>query len=447
MNRERILQTYIGALGLAVVIILSVCAIQVAHMTRNDLFRWALPVLLLLLFGVITSGRSVVVGESSAHYMGTLAHVATVILLPLPMALLTVTASKVMVELHLMSLGERRWRHLSVNTSASALANAAGGTVFLALGGPTWLWRHDLQAILGFPAVTALVLAYFVVESMIVVGAIAITKPGDNFLSIVRTVSPGTMTGEFTLALIGTIFAVIAHSSPVLSLLIIPPVIWSFQAFESLAKLRKETVDSVLAMAKFIDYRDTGTFEHSERLVNLAARLAAILELLPESIDEIVLAAKVHDLGKIGISNEILLKDGPLTVEERTTMQAHPGIGAEILSSYSAIKDSVQQIVKYHHERWDGAGYPEGLAREKIPIGSRIICVVDSYDAMTANRPYRTGMSSDKAVERLKDGIGTQFDPRVCAKFIELLIEEGTYAPPNPALDLQLVPQGVTSTG
>ncbi|PZS09452.1 MAG: hypothetical protein DLM70_01620, partial [Chloroflexi bacterium] len=143
---------------------------------------------------------------------------------------------------------------------------------------------------------------------------------------------------------------------------------------------------------------------------------------------DVILASRVHDLGKIGISNDILLKQGPLTFEEREIMKNHTTMGAGILESYSAFKGSVA-IVKHHHERWDGNGYPDGLKAEEIPIGARIIGVVDAFDAMTEDRPYRDGMSADEAVRRLKQGIGSQFDPRICGAFIQLLIEQGIYEP------------------
>jgi len=123
-------------------------------------------------------------------------------------------------------------------------------------------------------------------------------------------------------------------------------------------------------------------------------------------------------------------------------MKQHPVIGASILSSYSVFKGSVD-IVMHHHERWDGDGYPSGLKGEAIPLGSRMITVVDSFDSMTADRPYRRGMSVDDAVERLKRGIGSQFDPKVCGAFIHMLIEEGLYSPNGAAPDLRVLNFGV----
>jgi putative nucleotidyltransferase with HDIG domain len=234
------------------------------------------------------------------------------------------------------------------------------------------------------------------------------------------------------LVFLGIVFAVLFKYSHGLSLLIIVPIWFSVQSFKNVHLLRKETVDAVLKLAESIDYRDTGTSEHSQRLTDLTQRLATALGLTLETVNQVILAARVHDLGKIGISNDILLKTGPLTDEERLVMQEHTVIGANILAAYAEFQESVP-IVRHHHERWDGRGYPDGLRGEEIPLGSRIITVVDSFDAMTSDRPYRQGMPVATAVERLKDGMGTQFDPRVCATFIEMLIEEGSYSPPESA--------------
>ena len=123
-------------------------------------------------------------------------------------------------------------------------------------------------------------------------------------------------------------------------------------------------------------------------------------------------------------------------------MQDHPTHGAEILSHFSEFKNSVD-IVRHHHERWDGNGYPAGLKGDAIPLGARILAVADAYDAMTEDRPYRPGMSAVEAVTRLKDGMGTQFDPKICATFIQMLIEDGTYVPPEIAPPLRVVTRGV----
>jgi HD-GYP domain-containing protein (c-di-GMP phosphodiesterase class II) len=304
--------------------------------------------------------------------------------------------------------------------------------------GDHFIWSGNFGPLLALPALVGLGVAYHAVDALVVVIAICLRRPGDSPTTVFRTLFTGVLRYHVALVFLGIVFAVLFHDSPVLSLLIIVPIWFSVQSFKNVHLLRKETVDAVLKLAESIDYRDTGTSEHSERLTNLARRLALKLGLTLETVNDIVLAARVHDLGKIGISNEILLKRSALSDEELSVMQGHPEIGANILSSYSEFRGSVP-IVRHHHERWDGKGYPDGLRGEEIPLGSRIITVVDAFDAMTSDRPYRAAIAVATAVERLKDGMGTQFDPRVCGTFIQMLIEDGEYVPPEAPAQLHIV--------
>jgi hypothetical protein len=290
---------------------------------------------------------------------------------------------------------------------------------------------------MALPALATLTVSYHFVDAFVVVCAISLSRNSRPW-SVFRAMFTGVLLPHVSLVFVGVVFAVLWHFSPGLSLLVAVPVFFSVRSFEAVARLRKETVEAVLKIAESIDYRDTGTAEHSQRIADLTRRLSMALGLAAEHVTDVVLASRVHDLGKIGISNEILLKVGPLSEHEREIMQEHPAIGAKILSSYSAFQGSVA-IVRHHHERWDGKGYPDGLKGDDIPIGSRIVAVVDSFDAMTADRPYRQGMSVTAAVERLKDGMGTQFDPKICAAFIQMLIEDGVYTPPDAAPHLHLV--------
>ena len=139
--------------------------------------------------------------------------------------------------------------------------------------------------------------------------------------------------------------------------------------------------------------------------------------LSQEEIDHVRQAAILHDLGKVGISDKILHKKSKLTKKEFEAIKKHPQIAADIIRPIQFMHDIVP-LVLYHHERWDGKGYPAGLKAEEIPIGARIIAVADAYDAMTSDRPYRKAMSSEKAMSELKRCAGTQFDPKVVDAFI-----------------------------
>jgi putative nucleotidyltransferase with HDIG domain len=137
----------------------------------------------------------------------------------------------------------------------------------------------------------------------------------------------------------------------------------------------------------------------------------------------IIRGALLHDIGKIGIPDAILRKPGPLTEEEWTIMRQHPRIGYEMLKQIDFLKQAVP-IILHHHERFDGRGYPAGLAEDQIPLGARIFAVADTYDAITSDRPYRKGRSHATAVEEVRKGCGTQFDPLVVEALLSLPEEE-----------------------
>jgi diguanylate cyclase (GGDEF)-like protein len=173
------------------------------------------------------------------------------------------------------------------------------------------------------------------------------------------------------------------------------------------------------SLAKAVDARDTYTGSHSERVSDLAARVAQRVGLDPEQVELTRLAGSLHDLGKLAIPEEILRKAGTLTDSERLVLERHPQIGFRMLDSLGV--DPVADLVLHHHERWDGAGYPDGLAGEEIPLGARIIFVTDAYDAMTSDRIYRPRRSSRAALVELQRCAGTQFDPDIVAAFTEEL--------------------------
>jgi diguanylate cyclase (GGDEF)-like protein len=171
------------------------------------------------------------------------------------------------------------------------------------------------------------------------------------------------------------------------------------------------------SLAKAVDARDTYTGSHSERVSDLAARVASRIGLDPEHVELTRLAGSLHDLGKLAIPEEILRKAGALTDSERLVLERHPQIGFRMLDSLGV--EPVADLVLHHHERWDGAGYPDGLSGEQIPLGARIIFVTDAYDAMTSDRVYRAARSADAALKELRRCAGTQFDPGIVAAFTE----------------------------
>ena len=208
----------------------------------------------------------------------------------------------------------------------------------------------------------------------------------------------------------------------------------------SLEELRQVTRGIVAAFSMVISKIDPHyTHEHVSRSVEYAGRILAKLRGMGVSMggmsDELMLAGiLLHDVGKIFTPKEILFKPGPLSNEEWRIMRLHPVDGAEILEQIAGLKE-MARIVRYHQESYDGSGYPEGLKGEQIPIGSRIAAVVDAFDAMITDRPYRKGMPVERAIEELTRNRGVQFDPQVVDALIGLYVE-GNLKPahlPEPA--------------
>jgi HD-GYP domain-containing protein (c-di-GMP phosphodiesterase class II) len=172
-----------------------------------------------------------------------------------------------------------------------------------------------------------------------------------------------------------------------------------------------ETLDaSVGAMAALLDLRDGCTGLHSTSVVGLCEQVAHRMGVPGEEVEHLRVAANLHDLGKIGVPDGILHKPGPLDAAEWAIMREHPVWGARALESIPGLGPAAG-AVRSHHERWDGDGYPDGLAGEAIPVAARVIAVCDAYEAMTSTRPYRPALPATEARERLVAGTGTQFDP------------------------------------
>ncbi len=178
-------------------------------------------------------------------------------------------------------------------------------------------------------------------------------------------------------------------------------------------------LEMVKTLARAVDSKDHYTHEHSDRASSKARKLAGDMGLSEQQTRYVEYAALLHDIGKIGIDEAILLKPGKLTPEEYEEMKKHPMIGHDILAPVKFL-GPVAQMVLYHQEWFDGRGYPEGLKGEEIPLGSRIVAVIDAWDAMTSDRPYRKALPREIAVGELKKGAGTQFDPTVVEHFLKL---------------------------
>ena len=191
---------------------------------------------------------------------------------------------------------------------------------------------------------------------------------------------------------------------------------------------RRHVVQALTGLARAVELRDPYTGQHQERVASLAVHLGETLGLNREDLKDLKTAALLHDIGKIGIADTVLLKPAGLEPQERQQVRTHAEKGAELLRHLQFL-GSCLEGVRHHHERWDGKGYPEGLSGERIPLMARIIALADSYDAMTTHRIYRAPSPPEEALEEIRRCAGQQFDPRLAEVFCSLLETEEAPVP------------------
>jgi len=307
-------------------------------------------------------------------------------------------------------IDRRHWTKIVFNCSQLVVSAILAGVVFLELAsGDGVSLSRDALAI----AVSAAV--FLLVNNTLVTGVIALQ--GRSFIHDWTASFREMGILYVSMAPLGALLA-FAYQESRWNILYFPILILViYTGFRLYSRLQRETDNALVLLADTVDKRDEYTYAHSLRVAEYAGEIAARMELPRKEVDLIVSAARVHDLGKIGTDNRILYKQASLTDEERKAIVAHPGDGSELAGQFSMYKKG-RDYIRHHHERWDGRGYPDGLAGTHIPLGARIIAVADAYDAMTSDRPYRAALSPDIALAELRRGAGRQFDPDVVEMFI-----------------------------
>lgn len=200
------------------------------------------------------------------------------------------------------------------------------------------------------------------------------------------------------------------------------PAAWLFfrNIRRSVADLRRAHAETLLAMISSLELRESYTAGHSRRVAGYARLIAVELGIGDDAVlADIFNGGLLHDLGKIGVPDAVLLKAGALDDAERALMHAHPGKGAALVAGVDSLCGAAP-VIASHHERFDGGGYPAGLAGAAIPLGARIVAVADVYDALTTGRPYKPASTHEEAVALMREDSGTQFDPEVLAAFVRL---------------------------
>jgi HD-GYP domain-containing protein (c-di-GMP phosphodiesterase class II) len=275
---------------------------------------------------------------------------------------------------------------------------------------------------IGLLALVGVVLVMHMVNAFLVAGAVAL-QTHRSLLRIVVTYNSYDLPQQAALYVMGPLAALLAEISPWALYLMAVPVALIYISFRNNSLLRSQTREAVEALADAIDMRDPYTFQHSQRVARYARELAVKMGLSEEMVDTIESAARVHDLGKIGVDASILAKPGPLDEDEWETMRMHPEIGASIVGRFPYFRCG-QELILHHHEHYDGQGYPQGRDHDSIPIGARIIAVADAFDAMTSDRPYRRALPLRAVLQELEQHKGDQWDPQVAEVLIGILRQE-----------------------
>jgi len=192
---------------------------------------------------------------------------------------------------------------------------------------------------------------------------------------------------------------------------------------QALDEAREMYVATMRSLAQVVEAKDPTTRGHLDRTAHYGLALARRVDPVLADRREVIYGFFLHDIGKVGIPDSILCKTGPLNDLEWIVMRSHPHVGAKIVEPIPFMGEAVE-IVRSHHERYDGSGYPLGLRGEEIPLGARIFAIADAFDAMTSDRPYRRALPTEEAVAQIQAGSGTQFDPTCVEAFIELVAED-----------------------
>jgi HD-GYP domain-containing protein (c-di-GMP phosphodiesterase class II) len=308
----------------------------------------------------------------------------------------------------------RAWYKLLTNVALATTAVVASSVLLDAIG-----WRDPVRAVAG--AVVMLVV-YFFLDTVPLTMLLA-SLDGRPFQVAYVSNYAGIGLELVGIELFGLIFYFVWDESPWLSLLFVVPTVILRQAYFQAERLRTDSVRALAAISDVIENRDELTHHHTESVSNHARRLAERMRLSTDEIWQVTVAGQLHDLGKIAVRDEILFKPGKLTEREMGLMREHCQVGYDILKQFSNL-EPVARLVRAHHERYDGGGYPDGLAGSSLPIGAAIVAVADAFDAMRSDRPYRKAMPIEKALEILKQGLGTQWHPVVGATFVQLLLED-----------------------
>jgi len=316
------------------------------------------------------------------------------------------------------SVARREKRKFIFNVAQFTCATAAAGLLYHAIAGDDT--RVPLATTKTAIAALLAALLYMIVNNGLFAFVVG-TSIGKSPVAVFIANAPGMLLQNITLPSIGLLLTTVRDLSPLSLLIALLPLLGPYLAMRGYRDNLTQMGLMIEALADAVDHRDPLTARHSERVAQYTQQAIEELGHIKfADAETIVAAARVHDVGKVGIPDAILLKPGRLTEQEFAVIRTHPVEGFKIIGKLPMYKDGAG-IVRHHHERYDGAGYPDSLSGEAIPLGARIIAVADAYDVMTSDRPYAHARSQREACEELMRCRGTHFDPVVVDAFVTMI--------------------------
>jgi hypothetical protein len=351
-----------------------------------------------------------------ATSFSTVTFIAMVFMLPYPLPAIVGVIAVVAADLR----GRKPVLMLLFNASNYALTFGVSSLIWhLTYGGNS---LAELPSSLAALLVVLLIIAVFYLINVFVTNGIIAIVGRRSLKYIWLTNDLDMLLPYVCLEVVGILVALVWATAPVITPLLVIPAITSYIAFEMIHRLQHQTQEAMIAMADAIDQRDPYTADHSRRVAELAVRIGEVSGVNERDLERLRIAARMHDIGKIGIGNDLLHKPGKLTDDEWEILRAHPVIGEQLLKPYRQFRHETR-LVRHHHERWDGKGYPDRIRGQSIPLGARIIAVADTFDAMTTSRPYRPALSRQYAIDEIRNGALSQFDPQIVASFLQIMDE------------------------
>ncbi|PKM83984.1 MAG: hypothetical protein CVU88_00320 [Firmicutes bacterium HGW-Firmicutes-13] len=316
---------------------------------------------------------------------------------------------------YLFSFGkERNYLKYIFNAAQLTISSGAASLAFYYMGSP------DLQSV-NLNIIIVVILSsflYFIPNTLLVTTVISIAqdeKPYPFFMANMKWAVPSFLCMAPLGFLTALIYLYVGAWGLILFFL---PLLLARHSFKSYMDMRQSFLDTIQSLTTVIDAKDSYTIGHSARVADYSVAVARELGYRDDQLEKIRHIALLHDAGKIAIKEGILNKPATLSKWEFKEMERHAAVGAEIVKNVKVLEGGCE-IIKHHHEHFDGSGYPDGLSADKIPEGSRIIAVADTFDAMTSSRPYRDALTPEMALKELKRCSGTQFDPRMVDAFIK----------------------------